>query len=362
MIAQEKQISLKQALLLYIMLLGSFSITFLSNATVNTAGEAAWISPFVALGLFTFELVMFQYIFNKYGSYALIDILKDVLGKALGTAVGVFLVIWFTHYVSAYVYDYSTKITMSIFPNINKMIFIIVILLLTAYVLRSGIVVIARMNEIFFIIVASVFLLLNLLIIPQMKITNFYPLTYQDIIPVFKSGFYITGMYCQILIIFAFSDRISGKDKLFKSGVRALLFNTLLVLLVIAIPLGIFGPTLAAKMPMPFFSAVKQISLFETVERLDSGVVMVWILTDLIVILLFSFAGIHMMKSLFKLNQPDNYINIYLLIIFLTCLFMYENMFEDQLVVKQYTLYLNNFMGVFLPLLIIVVGKIRKRL
>jgi len=117
-----------------------------------------------------------------------------------------------------------------------------------------------------------------------------------------------------------------------------------------------------AKMPMPFFSAVKQLSVFNTLERLEAAVVMEWILTDFTVILVFTFAALHMMKSLFKLAKPGNYINIYLLMIFLASLLIFENLFDGQKVIELYTLYWNNFIGLFLPLLLIVVGKLRKKL
>ena len=288
--SEEKQISLKQSFLLYIVLLGSLSITFISSSTVKTAGPAAWISSFVAFGLFIPNLLILQYIFRKYDTESFTDILKDIFGKILGTVISILFIIWFTHYISGYIYNYVLKITMSIFPGENRLVFAAVILLLAAYVLRSDILSIARMNEIFFIIIMLVYMTLNIMMIPSIKLNNLYPITYYDIFPVFKSSLYITGMYCQVLVIFTFCDQIKGKKLIFKNGLKALILLTLLILLVIAIPLGVYGPNLISSMPMPYFSAVKQISIFQALERLEASVVALWILTDFIVILVFSYA------------------------------------------------------------------------
>ncbi|CDI49920.1 spore germination protein KB [Clostridium tetani 12124569] len=212
MLTNKNQISLRQALLLFLNILFSSSIRFIPSVTSAKANQAAWLTPLPSLVILILFILMLNNIYKKY-SASFIDIMYNITGKTISKILLALYIIWFQIPIALFLRYYVERILTSIFPNVSTELFLILLLLLVIYILPSGIVVIARMNEIIFVIILLSFLSIVFLSLSKIQISNLTPISPMDIIPILKGSVPVTSIWSYLIYIFFVGDEIKDKEK-----------------------------------------------------------------------------------------------------------------------------------------------------
>ncbi|MCX8075177.1 MAG: spore germination protein [Clostridia bacterium] len=356
------KISLRQAMLLFVVLFCAPAIRYIPIFTATQAKTAAWLCPVTALILEMVYVIVLSKFLKKYQDKSYVDIIKDILGKFFGKVVCIMYFLWITLLVSYNVRMYGERIVATAMPNVSIIIIILAMLLIVTYVVREGIVPLSRMNEIFYIVLAIIFILCNILIIPNLDFNNLFPITYKDAFPIFKGGLGILAIFAYSVIIFLFNDRINSRDGFKSTSIKVLITLIIVSSLVIIVPLCVFGWSILTKMPIPYLSTMMEISLFDFIERIEAGIIVFWILTDFILISVFTYTALHMIKVGLKVSNTTPFLIIYVLIIFFLSLCMAKSVLELTILSERILTQMNIVMGYALPILIFVIGKIRKKL
>jgi len=356
---KKDEISLRQLMLIYILLIGSPAIRLIPSYTAKAAKQASWVAPLVSLAVSLILILILQVLFNRYKNESLLDIVQNILGKYFATIINVVWFILITILAAIYVRYYSERMVTSLFPNTSTILFSCILLLVLALVLRAGLAIFARMNEIFLPVVITIYLVMSILVFPEVRIKNFYPITYKDILPIFSASMATTAMFGYVTLLFILGDKVKGKDKIKKLGFQSNFLLAFLLCLTILAPVGVFGADLVAKMNFPYFSAVKDISLFGIIERVEAGIIAIWILTDFSIIGSFLFAGLHIINWIFKSTTEKPFVNVYVIITFILSMYI-ANTSIELANLSNVLVYIILFFGIIVPVLLFVVGKIRK--
>lgn len=161
MIYGKEKISLRQAFLLNLVAVSSASLRVIPSYSIQFAKQAAWLTPLISFGIFLGYYFVLNSLFKKNKEKSFIEILQNVIGKPLGKSVSILYFIWLTLYLAYFIRVLGEKMVVT-FPQIHILIVILPTLLIISYVLRSDIVVLARMGEIFFIILLIIYLITQL--------------------------------------------------------------------------------------------------------------------------------------------------------------------------------------------------------
>jgi spore germination protein KB len=360
-IKREQKISLRQAMMLFLILLFSPIVRFFPSQIAKEAGQAGWLAPFVSFFFLAGIIIIFSKIYKKYPDASLMEVICDVTGKFFGIIILVFYLLWLIILLALYIRYYSIRLTISIDAIKEVRFVIIAMLVLTGIILKNTIETISRMGEIIFYLLVIGFAVLFLSALPIVDINNLIPLSVLDIFPVFKASYMLTGLYAYLVVLLFFSDRINHKETLYKTGIKySLLLMMLDVLLAIMI-LGALGHSVVKRAPLPFYLTVKNISLFGAIDRLEAITVTQWILADFILIIVFSYSILCIIKYLFKLSDMKPYVIIFNFFIFLCSMYIATSQFELENFSVQVAIHLNIIFGFALPILIFIIGKIRKK-
>ena len=119
-----------------------------------------------------------------------------------------------------------------------------------------------------------------------------------------------TGIVAYFSFMFIFGDRINNKENINKIGFKMVLFLLITQVVIIASIISTFSYRIAQRTQLPFLAAVKQISVFNLLEKVESIVVSVWVLSDFIIICFFIICILSMLKSFFRLSDPKPLIGI----------------------------------------------------
>ncbi|AKL96012.1 spore germination protein KB [Clostridium aceticum] len=361
MLAGREQISIRQAMFLFLTITFSPAIRLIATYTSQVAKEASWLSPLVSLMIFIPVVLMMQSVYKNYKDISYMEVMNHILGRIMGKIVLVIYMLWTTAIIALYTRYYSERIVSSIFPNVNMSIFIIVMILLVALVLRTGITVIARMNEIILPIIVFIFFALILFTFPSIDVKNLMPVSSDSIWPIAKASMSINAILSYFFIVFFISDKISSKENIKKVGIQTIIFLTITNTILIVSTVGSLGYSITQRIPLPFLIVVKQISLFDILQKLEPVVVVMWISSDFVIIVVFTYIVLQMIKSLFNLSDTKPLINIFLIFIYIFSLYICNSRFElEQFSAKVFTP-VNVVLFIILPFLIFAVGKIRKK-
>lgn len=355
------KISVRQAMLLCIIIFCSPIIRYIPYMTVKEAKEAAWLCPLIVLIVAFIDILVWCEFLKKYEKKSFIEIIKDILGKILGNIVCITYFLWITLLAAFYLRMYAERLVSTTMPHVDIILIILAMLITVVYVLKDGIIPLARMNEIFFLTLIGIFIFYCILALPEMNIKYLFPITYKDIFPIFKGSIPILTIFSYSIMIFILNDKINHKGEFKKLSIITVIILTILFLFSIIIPLGVFSAPILVKMPLPFISAMMQVSIFDIIERIEGGIIMFWVISDFMLIAIFSYTAIHMLRISFNLSNVKPLLIIYILVIFLLSLALAKSSLELSALSEHLFTQWNIIMGFVIPLIVFFVGKIRKK-
>lgn len=355
------KISTRQIMILLILLFCAPAVRYIPSYSSNVAHQAAWLSPFVAFVLLLIYMFVWLKFVEKYKQQSFIDIIKDILGKFAGNIVILIYWIWITIFLAYNVRMYAARILISALPNVSIFVITGIMLILVFYVVRDGIINLARMGEIFILLLAFVLVFYNIVLIPEMDIKNLYPITYKDIGGILMGTFPILSIFGYNVVLFFINDKVTYSPNSKKEAFKTVIILSVISLMVIISSLAVFGWNTIAKMPVPYINITMEISMFNVLERIESGLLMFWILTDFILISVFTYSAMHIIRNTFKIQDTNPLINIYLIFIFFLTVIFANSIVELEIFSKSILTPTNILIGYCLPIIIFIIGKLRKK-
>lgn len=357
-IADKGKISISQAMMLYLSMTYSPTMRVLASVVIKEAKQAAWLVPLLAFVINFILLYVIYKFFTKFRGVSYGNILQTILGKFAGKVLIVIYIIWFLSLLALYIRYFDDKLTSTIYPNVDMHFFIIIMLILVAIVLRSGLVTLARTNTIILAVLIAQFLLIQALLVPKFDVKFITPISTLDVVPVIKGLVGPLGIWVYMLFILTFNDKINLGPKPKRKIMYAALFILFADTSILFILLGTFGASSLERFSLPLLTSVKYI--LSDFAGLESIFIMMWTMADFITIAVFTYFVLRMLKDLFKLEEPIRLLNILLIIAGFLAIFICNEIFELQEFSSKIALRMNVIMGFIVPVVVFVIGKIRK--
>jgi len=336
-------------------------VRFIPSFVTAKAKQAGWLAPIGALLIFIPLIYVLFAFADKYKDIPFPKIMEDICGIFLGKLLSVIYFIWLTILIAIYISFYNERLLSTILPNVKENLFIIIMIFCVIVALKKSFVAIVRMNEIVLPLFVIVFLGCVLFSLPDIDVKKFLPVSRLDVIPVAKASLGITGIWCYVPLVFLFCNAINNKQQIRQHAFSALSTVFILTVLLIVMCIGVLGPHIIESMPIPFFVAVRQIDLFNTIERIEAVVVSIWIFSDFMLIASFVLIALNTVGSIFKLDDTKAFIGVYCVFLFFLSLYLARNLFELECFSNEVYIYLNILFAVVLPVLIFIIGRVRKK-
>ncbi|MPM36183.1 hypothetical protein SDC9_82778 [bioreactor metagenome] len=157
-------------------------------------------------------------------------------------------------------------------------------------------------------------------------------------------------------------DQIKDKNQIKKQSKHHILYLLVMCLLMMFFVIGSLGYTVAQRMPLPFFSATKMISFIETLDRLEPILLTTWVISDFIIITMFAFISMHIIKSLFAVSETKYFSSPLILLGYFGSQYLTSSRFETELFSNSVVLHLNIVFCFIIPAVILAIGKLRKKI
>lgn len=362
MLASKDKISTRQAVIIFLMLVYSPAIRLFPVIAAKIGEQAGWLTPILAVLPFICLVYIMQALFNKEKEINLSDIFFKILGRILGRVLLALYLMWMMVLLGLYVRYFAERFLTSLLPNTPMAFFTITILAVVFYAVRGGIVQLTRTVEFLFLAFSVVYVILFLLTIPNIEVINLFPVTYYDVLPLAKSAYAIFGVWGHFTFIFFFGDKINDKEHIKRFGLQGTAYLLIMALMVLIQTIGVYGYTIIERLSMPYFLVTKSISILETIERIESVALTFWIIVDFVVISVFMYIIVSIIKSLFSLPGTKSLVSPITIFAFIFSNYIARNRFELENFSNYFALTANIIFSFIFPFIIFVIGKIRKKI
>lgn len=223
-------------------------------------GEAAVLNPAVVarqdawmvniLGLLggLIMIGIYTYISVLNPGKTLIDILRDAFGKFIGNVLAVLYIWYFLHLLSLILRSSIEFMNTTIYPETPTLFLAIVIMIVTAYAVKKGLEVMARISELLVPILIIAVLLLFFALISKYDINNFLPVLENGWSPVLKASFHMTAFpFAETIVLLMVFPHLNNKRNAFKVSFISCIIAGLILLLITSRDLMVLGPDMLAR-------------------------------------------------------------------------------------------------------------------
>lgn len=355
------KISSREIFFILLVIIYSPAVRLFAHHAANIVGKAGWLVPIVAVPAYLFLVNQIHYMLNKYPGLSLLQVYEKIVGKLLAKIITGIYLLWIIILLAFYLSSYAERLITSVYPNIIPAVFIISLLVVVAMVVRSGLVISSRMIQIFLWLITISFGLIFVILIPKISIDKIYPVTYFDIMPIFRCSIIIIGILSYITFIAILSDNIKDVEKFKKMGMRSGIFSFVVITLLIISSIGTIGEFALSHTHYSFLMTVGRIVLLNDLTGFESTLVATWILSDFAIPVIFTLVAMRMMKYLFNIQDTSLYTNIFLILIYFVTVFLSKSIYSLTEFSTNFALNVNLILCFILPIVMSWLLKLKTK-
>lgn len=273
---EDGRITYRQLMMLIIISRLIITITYLPAVVSPPENQDVWISELLSFPFLLVFALPAYVLAQRFRHRSIIQCAEVILGKG-GKVIGI-LYTWFLLHMASLTLRQSGEFLTAIpYPETPILVFMISIVVFSAYIVRHGLEVIGRLGEILTPVVLIGIFSAVVLVAGEIKLESLTPVFEKGILPVVHGASAIAARTWEILLISMLLPYLNTLNRAKRAVVLGFLTFVLFLILVTVPFHAIFGVELAKRVTFPFFSLVRLISIGEFLERLDAVHIGIWV-------------------------------------------------------------------------------------
>ncbi|HBW35841.1 endospore germination permease [Desulfosporosinus sp. BICA1-9] len=267
-------INTKQFTWLLFIIITGFAVMQIPGMLIMQAGRDAWLSVLVAWFLDVMLAIVYAYMGIRFPGENFVQYSITILGKHLGRMVGILFPLFFL-LVCTIVLRGSSQIVSNVFlPTTPLNLILVSSYVVCALIGRKGIEVIARVTEVLGPLFFLSIIIVCLLVLPDFHIARMKPQFDEGIAPFLVGAPLMLTSFGVCIIMAMYIPLCNRPENAFLAKFSAVSMGALVVGLITALSVGIFGFEDAQYMYSPGLQLAKMINFSNYLERVE----MVWLL------------------------------------------------------------------------------------
>jgi len=354
------KISIRQFFIIYVIGVAALVIRVLPRYSTYFAKESTWVSSIVAVLPMIVLMYLLYKIMRNGKDTSLSESIERILGKVGSKIVlGIYLVACVI-FLAFRIRYFAEKCMSSIFTNVQVEFFVISLLIVVYLITKNNLQAFARFTEVIWLPLIIFVLFILFVCIPDIKIENIYPITIFDIDNIAMGVLPITAVYVYLPCMLFLGDSINGKEKFLKTGIKYILIIGTIGAIISLTTVGVFGANLSQELTQPYFTVLKNIELFGTIERIEALAITFWIVTDMVLIIILTYIVTTLVKKIFDMPNRKNFVVPTLFLEYILSIYLASNVFELEYYSRGIGAIIYTVFGFGIPLVIYIIGRLRK--
>ncbi|SDN03773.1 spore germination protein KB [Paenibacillus sp. yr247] len=359
----KEKISARQFKLLVILFSIGTTILVIPSGLAADAKQDAWIAAVIGTIIGMCFTKFYVLMGRQLGEHNWIDYSKIVLGKWLGNFLNVLFVFFCFIGASTLLFYIGNFMNTQIMPETPIEFINILFALIVVMGVRLGVETLARAAEVFFPYIVLLFLFLLVFISPEMDFNNLRPLFETGVKPLTHGvlSMLVIATFPLIVMFMIYPFQIDTPERAEHGFIKASFVGGIFMIGITFMCVTVLGFDTTKRLVYPSYELAKIISVGHFVDRVESSVAAFWILAIYFKTSLYFYGFVTGLGQLCQLTQYRSIvfpcgmlIVVYSLVVYPNVTYMHE---WDDKVFIPYAI----FMGVVIPALLFVVGKIRSQ-
>ncbi len=253
----------------------------LPEAVLDHAGFSGWLAPLIALPILLGVAALLRYLTAAEGrAVGLGESLEGRLGRVPGKLLTVLLVFWLVFYGGFILRSGGERIISTVYPTASLSIFLPLLLALSLVFALGKLRWASRSTLVLRLFFMATLVLVLALALPSVKGAYVWPPSLRRPGKLLLAALPVAEMTTPWVCFAFLRGRVSEDENSLPRAFRGILLLTLLTLLLLLTVIGDMGPELTGRQQFPFFVMVKNLRLFNLMERFDALIVGLWMMTD----------------------------------------------------------------------------------
>lgn len=351
-------------------------IRLLPRQAALTSGPYSWIAVLLSFIPLVLIYALSNRAFRNAGEEdGFAQLFIKALGGKLGKAAVILFTLWLVFYLSILLKNAADKYISSSYQGTSPVFFIIIILALSTVSILGSFASLSKTAEAFFPLLALVMIIVLAMGVKDVNSHNLPPLPPAHITKMLSGIPTLVASQSVALYLGFLEGRVVHKEKRSGANLVFLIMMCLTICLLCITTIGIFGSELTGSLSFPFFVLVRNLSLFNLLDRVESAIIGLWVVSDFILISTFLFIVVSNIRICIGLDQKSHekagffsmkdgrWINWIVVIAVLTLsLCLFSNSFELADFLNGTAPIVNGILIFALLPLILLIGIARKKL
>ncbi|KOS68499.1 hypothetical protein AEA09_08020 [Lysinibacillus contaminans] len=359
----EKQvISARQFTIITLLSSMGTTIIIIPSSLAEIVKQDAWIAAILGVAISLLLIKLYITVGNIIPSLSFVEVNEKVLGKFIGKTISLAFIIFAYLSVGELLYFIGKFMQTEVMPETPTVAFSILFMLIIMFATYLGLEVFARSAEILFPVFLLLFVIFVIFISPDINIQNIQPLFEAT------TGSFIYGI---LLFISAFAFPSVVLLMIFPSGINVIksaqkgfyigtLFGGLILIILITLSILVLGATNTSLRTFPSYALAQKISIGNFLQRIEIIMTFMWITTIYIRLFIYFYATVKGLGQLLNIKDHRPLILPLGMIAVALSLIVHPNIVHSDIFNKEIWLPYSSIFAVFLPLLLLLIAKIRK--
>lgn len=338
-------------------------ILFAPAIAAEKAGHDAWLATFAGTLFGLIPLCLVCWLGKRHPGKTIYQYSEAIFGRYLGKLVVLAYIWFFIQITSLVVRQFGALLTTAFMPRTPLSVFLISLLLIAALAVRSGLEVIARMNEFIMLLVAGLLLAVMTLSLPNWELFNLTPFLSRGAMPVLEGALVSAYFHGQIIALAVILPFLTRPQRGLASGAAGVLASGMLLTLGVIGTLAVFGPQLTAAIRFPLHFFVRTINIGQILTRFEVVVIVTWVAGVFIKTSVLYYCAALGVGQVFGLSEYRSTVLPLGIIITVLSITQFENVAElVDFLADTAPLYSISIFFLGLPLLLLFVSFLRGKL
>lgn len=264
-----EKISERQLAFLVTMVLLTTVVFWVPQLGAYLVQQDVWLTALIASVWGIMSVLAIVALARRYPGLTLIEYLPLILGKPLGKILGALYAFWFLAVCAAVIAEFSHFLNITIMPNTPLSIFMITIVALCFYAIRSGLEVWVRVGEILLVVVVLAMAAVIIMPIGSMDLGKLMPVfDHPPGLLIYTS--IISGSWrCQVVFAAMLIPSLTSVRHTSRNLIISVLFIGFILAALEISAVAVFGGIPTGQKEFPLFSLSRMISIARIFDRLE---------------------------------------------------------------------------------------------
>ena len=256
------------------------ALRLLPSLSAELAGQGGWLSILLALPVAAlYGALLWRFRRTRTEGESIPALWRRAAGPRAGAVLLALAALWLLFNAAFTLRDSAQRLIGTVYPYADRRLFILPLGLLAAAAGSGNARRLTRTAKLVLPLSVGAILLTLLFALPEIDPENLLPLRLRGA-ELLRGALPTLETACLILaLLFFLSDGLEGELRYRSVVLRLCLLGGLMAALTAAV-IGAFGHELTARLTQPYFSLVRDLVLFRTLERMEALLVALWIFSD----------------------------------------------------------------------------------